>query len=415
MMNFRWLVRRAAWVLVLLLLLGVVAWTVGNMVGTSHFEAALRNLEAKGYPTSLSGLAPASPPPGEDAGPYYTAALALHVKSPEDPDVEWDPEPADKIAEMTPEQREKLKAWVAANQESFDMLARARLRPRCRYEHDFAQGYSMLLPEVTNIIVLSRTLRVRAVLQSLDGDVAGAQDSVRSILALGESVREEPVLVEQLVRLVTVRLAMGAVDACVSSTTSEADLKAWAELLPKDGFLDGALARAIRGEIGMLAQSVAAGPHGEFEQMMLGMGGGALLRPLVRSDAARFVDLLRRAAEASDKPYPEARVEMDRIEGDPREGRRWWRPVCNALLPGFRKSLQSLTAAKAHVAVVRAGLGAELARAKTGKAPERLETPDPFTGKPLTIDAAGKIASAESAAGVQPNNDPIEWTLRTKK
>jgi hypothetical protein len=62
-----------------------------------------------------------------------------------------------------------------------------------------------------------------------------------------------------------------------------------------------------------------------------------------------------------------------------------------------------------------ASRGAELARAKSGKVPERLETPDPFTGKPLTVDAAGKIASAESAAGVQPNNDPIEWVLRTKK
>jgi hypothetical protein len=415
MKNVRWLLRRAAWILVLLLLLGVVAWTVGNVVATSRFEGALRGLQEAGYPTSLIGMAPASPPPGEDAAPYYTAALALHVKPPEDSDVEWDPEPLGKIVDMTPEQRTKLKTWVAANQESFDMLARARGRSRCRYEHDFAQGYSMLLPEVQHLLALSRTLRVRAVLQSLDGDVAGAQDSVRSILALGESLREEPVLIEQLVRIVALRLAMGAVDACVSATTSEADLKAWVELLPPNGFLDEALSRAARGEIGMLADTVAGGPRIDFDQMMLGLPMcGPLLRPMVRSDAARFLEIMRQASEAYAKPYPAARIELDQIEAGFRE-KHWSRPVCNSLLPSFRKSLETMTAAKANVAVVRAGLLAELARAKSGKAPERLETADPFTGKPLTIDAAGKIASAGPEKTLLPNNDPIEWVLRGQK
>ena len=414
--RFRSLVRRGAWALLVLLVLAVVAWTVANVVATCRFEAALRRLQEGRYPTSLVGMASAQPAPGEDAAPYYTAALALHVKPPEDPDVEWEPEPPGMIADMTPEQRAKLKTWMAANQEAFDMLTRARTRPRCRYAHDFTQGYSMLLPEVTSILGLSRALQVRAVLQSLDGEVAGAQESVRSILALGESVREEPILVEQLVRFITVRLAMGTVDACVTGTTSEDELMAWSELLPRDGFLDEAMPLAVRGEIGMIADTIAAGPRSDVDQMMVGMGGrvpGRLLQPLIRADAARFLGMMRQAAEAYGKPYLEARTDLGRIEGEALD-RRWWRPVCNSLLPAFRRTLERQTAVKAHVAVVRAGLGAELTRRKLGKYPDGLEATDPFTGKPLSL-VAGKISSAGSAAEVLRNNEPVEWILRAKK
>ena len=69
---------------------------------------------------------------------------------------------------------------------------------------------------------------------------------------------------------------------------------------------------------------------------------------------------------------------------------------------------------KAHVAVVRAGLGAELTRRKLGKYPDGLEATDPFTGKPLSL-VAGKISSAGSAVEVLPNNEPVEWILRAKK
>ena len=415
---FRHLVRRGAWVLLVLLILSVAVWTGGNAIATFRFETALRGLQEAGYPTSTIEIAPSSPPPGEDAAPYYTAALSLHVKPPEDPDVEWEAEPPGKIAEMTPEQRSKLKTWVAANQESFDMIARARKRSRCHYEHDFTQGYSMLLPEVCNIIALSRTLRVRAVLQAIDGDIAGAQDSVRSILALGESVREEPVLVEQLIRFIVVRLAMGTIDACVYARTSEGELRAWAALLPREGFLDEALTLAVRGEIGMHAAMMAAGPRSEVDQAILGVGGPLpswLLRPLIRFDAGHFLGIMRQAAGAYGKPYPEARIVLDRIELDPREGRSWSRPVCSSLLPAFGRSLESLTAAKAHVAVVRAGIEAELARQKSGRYPAAAGVMDPFTGKALRGDPTeGKISSAGPPGG-RLQNDPIEWALREKK
>jgi hypothetical protein len=414
----RWIVRRGAWVLLLLLLAAVAAWTLGNVIATSRLEAAVRGLQEAGYPTSAVEMAPPSPPPGEDAAPYFTAALSLYVKPPEDPDVEWEAEPPDKIAEMTPEQRSKLKTWIVANQESFDMIARARKRPRCRFEHDFTQGYSMLLPEVSNIIALSRILRVRAVLLSLDGDSAGAQDSLRSILALGESVREEPVLVEQLIRFIVVRLAMGTIDACVNARTSEGELRAWAALLPREGFLDEALTLAVRGEIGMHAATMAAGPHSDVDQAIFGVGRTLpswLFRPLVRSDAARFLGILRQAAAAYGKPYPEARNLLDRLELDPREARAWTRPVCSLLLPAFGKLLESWAAAQAHVAVVRAGIEAELARQKSGKYPEAAGVRDPFTGKPLRGGlTAGKISSVGPTGG-RLQDGPIEWVLRETK
>jgi hypothetical protein len=407
------LARRAAWVLVVAAILLVAAWTVWNVVASSRFESALQSLEERGYATTFAGLAPAKIPASENAAPFYSAAFALFVKAPEEAFADALDHP-DKVRELEPEDRAKLKTWLDGNRDAFEMVAKARTRSRCRYEHDFSQGYSMLLPEISEIMGMSRALQARAVLQAPAGDVAGAQEAVRSILALGESLRDEPVLVEQLVRFMTLRLAMATIDACVTEKTSEEDLGAWRALLPRGDVLQGALERGLRGEMAMAAGAISGSPK-EFWMLFSSRQGEwtALLRPVLRADGVRYLEIMKLGIDASGKRYADSRADYQRIESLVTDvGRSWCRPVCGALLPGLSRSSESATAATAHVAVVRAGLDAELARRRSGKYPDALETTDPFTSRPLTLDlAGGKIVAAQPTS----EPEPIEWSLRAAK
>jgi hypothetical protein len=406
--------RRAAWVLLLLAILAVIAWTAANVAGASRLQSTLRRLEENGYAVSHAGLASPKLAASEDAAPFLKAAFALFVRAPESEFFNDIGDHPGRIRDLPPERRAEIQRWLDDNRDAFDLLSRARARPGCRFDRDFSLGFMMPLPEVTYVMPLARACQAQAALRALGGNAAGARESVQSILTLGQSFRDEPVLVEQLVRFLASNLAMHAIDLCVTEATSEEDLAAWTALLPQEGFLKGSLERAFRGELAMTAH-VVQGPTKEFWDPISGVQQpcwSRLTGPLLRWDGACYLDLMARAVNASRKPYVEGRAEFERIEGIQRRSSPWVRPVCSYLLPALGRTLESVTTAEASVAVVRGGLDFERRRRKTGKYPDKVEVRDPFTGTALIYDRnAGMLRSAVSPDA----HDPIEWSLRSAK
>lgn len=131
--------------------------------------------------------------------------------------------------------------------------------------------------------------------------------------------------------------------------------------------------------------------------------------PFVRADGARYMGFMRRASEAARKSYVDGNAELSAIQMEIETGRAWFRPVTGALLPAVGSACERVAATQARMAVVRAGLEAEIEYRSTGRYPERISARDPLTGKPLNYDlAAGRIASAGTPG------EEIEWTLRRK-
>jgi hypothetical protein len=348
-------------------------------------------------------------PPAENGAPYYSAAFALFVDA-EDDDLDWKP-----VKDGTPEVRARLKAWIARNREALEMLARARQRPRCRFDHDYRQGFQMLLPELAPMMKVSRLLQMRAELQAIEGDGAGARETVRSSFALADCGKDEPLLIFQLVRAVLFNRAAETVGACITSETTAADLQEWRALVPApEEPFKGCLERCLRGELAIVAETLSR-PLEEFPGLAEPKLNGPwawLLRPWLMSDGARYVGVMRRSAEASRNAYPQARIEFDALDKDQESRRSWARPISGALLPALGRGLDSLTAAPARLATLCAGLEAELEHRRTGKVPSSVVRTDPFTGKPLTYDPkAGRISSV----GASTNPEPIEWVLRGKR
>ena len=404
--------RRAAWVCVVLILLGVVVWTGANLVGSGRYQSAVEGLKAEGFVLQPSRMSPDPVAVAENGAPFYSAAFALFVEPEEAPWVDG----GKKLLDLEPEDRTSVAAWLERNSDAFDMLRRAQKRPRCRFERDYSLGYTMALPEVSKAVGLSRALSRLAETRVLAGDVPGAREAVSLLFGLGECLREDPILVSYLVRAVVLERALSAIDDAVTEATGEVELRAWQALLPAESPLKGGLERAYRGEIAMAAALIDT-PGSENWAALTGMGSQRavawdLLRPLVRYDGADYLYDMRTMTLACRKPYLEAAAEIASIR--PQDVHPLWSPIRRLLLPALGISLKRQAAVEARLLVVRAGLEAERDRKASGAYPKSVSGIDPFNGKPLIYDLEqGRIASSRPTEGDQ--DRPTEWRLRAKK
>lgn len=400
----------SAWSLLVLLLVAVVAWTIGNVAAESRFRAAVEELQAAGVATSTAELKIPPIPPEENGAPFYQAAFALMIPPEKAAEDAFDK--ADGVRTLDAGHQAALRAALDRNAETFEMLEKARRRPRVRFERNYSEGFEMHLPEASKARGLARLLAIRAAFQVEAGDTAAARRTVQDILALAGAFAEDRIVVSQLVRLATLDVALRRIDAAVTGETPEAELKAWLAIVPPAASLDGLFVPALQAELAVAGDLLRRPP-----QKMLslatgeqGFGVGALAflgRPVLKADGARYLKLMRRMAEAAARPYFEAKSEAAAIGAEARRSRTW-RPVCGLLMPALEHCFKRAATLQAKAVVLRAGLEAELARKASGRYPAEAVGTDPFTGKPPSIDAV-RVASAGGT-----EREPIQWTLRSR-
>ena len=273
----------SAWGLLVLIVLAAVAWTIANVSAESRFRAALESAGAAGFATSAVELRAEPVPPALNGAPFYVAAFALMVPPGERDRDSMDGAPSGWNAER----KASLRALLASNADAFEMVEKARTRPRCGFARDYAQGFEMQLPEVSKVLELARLLKLRAAIQADANDAAGARRSAEDAFALAHALSEDRILISQLVRLQAIELALDAVDVGVTAETSEAELDAWRAIVPTPEPLAALMEPALRGELAMVAD-LLRGPAGRLWSMLESIPPrdagvlGYLDRPLVK-------------------------------------------------------------------------------------------------------------------------------------
>ncbi len=147
----------------------------------------------------------ATPPAGENAAEKFQSAFAkLHVEnmseSPALPVIGKGKLP-EAGASVSPAMKNGITSALAANREALEILHDATKVKECRYPADFRKGWDMPLPYLVRIKSSALLLGLEAVNAADDGRTTRAVDAIADIFKLGESLKNEPVVISQLVRI----------------------------------------------------------------------------------------------------------------------------------------------------------------------------------------------------------------------
>ncbi len=388
---------------VLPLVFAAIAWR-----GQAALEKEVQAIRAKGFPASPADLdnSRPNPPKEQNAAETYQQSFAAQEKTAP----RWqyddlmrqvnDAPPRSPLAEALHRQ---MSEFLDANAEALRLLHEAVNRPASCYPLDFSKGVQMLLPHLAKLRQGVRLLQIEALVAVEDGDTRRALDAVAAAIAAGNSVRQEPILISQLVRVACHGVTLEAVSRMMSmAALSDGELVQLGKDL-RAAEDPGGLTRALAGEraLGLTAfdhpeQVLSNIPEVQGFGPGLVSAAGSLIRVtgIAGSDRQRYLSFMDEMVTASQRPLYEAIALMDAMQPRLQAGRSWIPSFTDALVPALVHTGNVFARDAANISSAETAAAIERYRLANGNAvPEKLEQlvpafladapVDPFDGKPL--------------------------------
>ena len=125
-------------------------------------------------------------------------------------------------------------SWLKKIEPEMNEISTGAKRPYARFPLDYSKGFAMPIPHIGVLINLARDFAFRAEVELHDGSVDAALADTQTIFRISESVKEEPALVSQLVRMKAWDDALQVVwDGLESHRWSDAQLSVLQQELPR--------------------------------------------------------------------------------------------------------------------------------------------------------------------------------------
>ncbi len=200
----KWTLRIAIVLLVLL----VVIWSVWNFSASRSLRNEIAKIQAAGQPLTFADLTAFLPEVDEadDAGPYYTAALALFRKEDqlEDKWQEVQESLNGAIENRTPAAPEllaEMQMFIENNHLPLEMLDKAASLPGCSYEVGVEYGISFCIDRVLPARGLVNVVSLRTRFLALQAQPDQAINSAISSLRMLRIFDRQPILICHLVKI----------------------------------------------------------------------------------------------------------------------------------------------------------------------------------------------------------------------
>lgn len=300
-------------------------------------------------------------------------------------DVEFPCDPA-----VVTEDEEAVFAFLEKHTELLEQIKVASLASgETRFALRFEDGFNMLLTHVQRMRGAARLLDLQARLQIRNGEHDKAFRTVRALLALGESIRHEPIIISQLVRVAVRGVAVNTIcEALPHADWTDEQLKRLMADLRSVDWRNG-VKTAMIGERAM-GRSVFSDPD------MLGPQFASLRYLSTYEDQRFHLEHMTKSVDATELPFPEMMDEMEKINielAQAGQTTKMTAPLSMIVVPALDAAVRAMARADANDKAVEAQLAIELYRRKHGKLPTALEelvpellaeVPiDAFNGKPL--------------------------------
>lgn len=387
--------RRSSWALVVgAVLIGLLVWgLVREVLSGARVERLMQAAREAGEPVTLVELDAwyPIPPLGENAAPVYQRAFKAHV-SPDEALSELLPivgnaNSPERGEPMSEEMLAACERYLEDNKAYLDLLHEAAAKPACRFPLNFRAGFNMVLSHLAEMRVAARHLELEAIVAAERGESEEAVGAVLAGLAVGDALRDQPILISQLVRIALNGITVAGLEHVFSRTAlDDMDLQRLAEALAACEALETQEA-ALIGErcfgldgfdqlTGSTALQFFGGSWIQSSQLAK-LASGALAvfyksTGLFERDRLAYWTMMTRMIEAGSVPPHERLAAAQRWEAEMEEvpkTRFLTRTIFSGVASftrGFLRDLASMRTAAAGVAVERY-------RLKHGALPEGLE------------------------------------------
>ena len=310
-----------------------------------------------------------------------------------------------------------LRNMVDSNRAALQFLREGAKHEQSRYPVDLTKGFETMLPHLVKVRDAAKLLQYSAVLHAEDQQSKEAVEDVLAGLALGRSLRNEPVLLSQFIRAASIPAALAALEQTLNRTSLPPEslstlLVAFQQLESSEARGD-AFNRALSGERAT-ALSVLEAPK-KYLQKITGPASAGMMKPEARE---KWVACLQNAGNfkaevqyyestfselmaARSESYP-ARLKTDAfIRRRTNEAKKSGMAMNDLLMPGRVGTASKEAECLAHFRLGIAAIALEQFRSAHGKhypatlsdlpaqhSPDALI--DPFDGQPLRYQQKGQ-------------------------
>ena len=401
----------------LLIILGAAVLLAATYEGyrlwaSGRLRAELEAIRRAGYPATCAELNEwyKTPPAGENAAEVYEEAFRRMVDPHEE---KAELLPVIGLAELPPpgeplppEMKNVAAEHLCRNEDALNLLEKAAALEQCRYRVDLSRGLATFIPHLPDVQEAAVLLQLASIVYADDGNSTGAVRCLRSLLGLAQSLRNEPTIISQLIRIVCKRMSIDALKrVLLAAELTDVQLAALAR-----GYAEAEDPRSMtRGLVGercmfvdvanMRQKDVAAfmagymsGEDSHSLALVCFIWKAAGLRDL---DAAKGLDLLGEAVAASQEPLPARIKAAQAVEYRVAAllEHKWLHPVSRTLMPAVGRAMEADARTIAKLRAARTALAVERYRIAKGILPDELaelvpsyleSTPeDPFDGNPI--------------------------------
>jgi hypothetical protein len=384
--------------------LGVI-YAIGTAISSAMLRRAYAELKKAGRPIRAADVIPKAVPDAENAALLYESAILLLKAQPAEQEnllkhmgglsgtLLKESLDAGKRAEL----EQLLEQDVVHS--ALSIIEQGTHRRSCRFDHDYTAGINMLLPNLSELRDLSCILGSKAYVEAAAGRPDAAWDFVQTQLGFADALRNEPILISQLVRFAMIRTACETIHKISEAAPPNAEQYRSVEGLLSDYEDSEPLILALDGERLLLGEwAFHALRNGSVKDVAGGVGdesglGEVLLslyaafKPLLLADHAAYVRVMGEFTHSAQQPYsPNEASAMDK-----KVEQTWSRlhVVTNMLVPAIGRVKQLHWELIARIHITRAGLAVLQDKKVQGAFPQTLESlnlkdvGDPFSDGPL--------------------------------
>ncbi len=205
----------------------VLALVGRHLYYRSKINAELDAIRKAGFPVTLQELSDYYPvPQGQNAAYVYSYAFSYYDDKPaSNPTLDKPPLPVVGTGKLPPrgeplpqDMQAAVSAYLTSNAQALDLLHKAAAIEGCRFDLDWMQGFDMRLPHLANLRQAARLLELQALMKVEQGKPDEAAVALEASFAVAHALRNEPILVSQLVRLAVDSISVAALERVLSRT-----------------------------------------------------------------------------------------------------------------------------------------------------------------------------------------------------